>query len=196
MSLLRRRSMMLPKKTDGVDVFWQLPSAVTMTGNERVTINDLTWLDLAVLDTFTIAFSFTNTNTWNWAFGEVFSWNGSGTVNGSVNFVGMYDSNGWRIRDYVQSNNFGMLVGADTYKSVIISTISGSGRVTDAYLVDGSLTLGKIPTLNGGNNTTNDQPLTFGDPWGRVKGTINDFTVYDGELNKSQIESYLGVSIP
>lgn len=186
---------MTPKKSADAEAFWQLDTPVTMTGNARVTATGITWLDLAVLDTFTIAFSFTNTNTWNWSFGEVFSWNGSGTVNGSVNFIGYYDSNGWRIRDYVQYNNFGMLVGADTYKSVIISTVSGSGRVTDAYLVDGSLTLGKIPTQNGGNNTTNGQPLTFGDPWGRVKGTINDFTVYNGALNKSQIESYLGVSI-
>lgn len=49
--------------------------------------------------------------------------------------------------------------------------------------------------LNQNNNTSNEQPLSFGDPWQRVKGPMHDFAIYNKKLNDAQIEDYIGVAI-
>lgn len=177
----------------GHEIIWQLPSAITLPGNARVTYNDLVWTDLAVKDCFTIALSFAYTNSGTYAIGELLSWNGSSTVNGSVNVVG-YGSEGWRIRDYTRLSNFNMSLDVDFYKLVIVSELSGSNRVNTGYLQGENSGLG-IAALQSVNNTTNAQPLTFGDPWNRVIGTIHDCTFYDGKFSTAEIENYLGVSI-
>ena len=184
--------MCLPK----LEPVWQLSGPVSMPGNTRITFNDITWLDIADLDSFSIAFSFTNENIWTYGMGEVFSWNGSASINGSVNFVGYANNKeGWSFRNWAYSPKTGVAIDTELHKVVIIGEKAGTKRNYTVFFWGESCGLVKQTILNQNNNTSNDQPLSFGDPWKRVKGPMHDFAIYNKKLNDAQIEDYIGVAI-